>query len=244
MEHTIYAIDAYENKDYYMENKKILENIPFISREFYQTSLFNEEYDVIVYSLLMDYTQEVYQHKNKNIKVTYGGYYDNLITDKQNAVNIYSCFDKLFFDWFSVEFEAIGQITPDDFFKNIQFIITHINKPIIFINGAEINPKESFEKDADIRHRELNLILDRIVRENDHVHLLDMRNIIKSEEDIEDNIRHYKRHIYNQLANMLIETIDTIFKQKSSKKRLSFAYGYLKHYISNKRAQVLNVFKK
>lgn len=232
MEHTIYAVDCLGNKNFYIDNKKSLDFIPFMDKIFYNTKLYDKNHDILVYSLLMDYTQEVYKHKTTGVKVTYGGYYNNLITQQSEAKKSYSYFNDLFYERFQEEYESIGQITPKDFQKNIQLIINNTTKPIIFINGAEINPSKSFEKDADKRHIIMNNVLDSIIESNNNVYLLDMRKIIVNEKDLEDNIRHYKRAMYSQIANQLMNLNDTILNTKSSINLSNYIFGITKHYLS------------
>jgi hypothetical protein len=51
-------------------------------------------------------------------------------------------------------------------------------------------------------------VVDGFVEEHDNVYLLDMRQIVKSRGDLEDNIRHYKRHVYYEMAENLVSIIN------------------------------------
>ena len=232
-EHSIFVRDAYI-PDFYKKNKDNLEYIPFIDESFYDTTMYDIGHDVIVYSVLMDYTQQVYELKNQDLQIAYGGYGIDLINNKDDIKKIYNFLDKVFINTFSKHFNSKGQIQEYSFKKNLEFIISKINVPIIFINGAEINPRESEEKNAERRHQSMNKVVDELVSKYNHVYLLDMRDIIKDETLLHDSIRHYKREVYQVMSNKLVSLIEDILQFKSNKNILKTKIGSFYHVLKSK----------
>ncbi len=221
-EHTQILLDSYylDTKDKnYITNQNF---IPFVDENFYKTEVFNQNYDCFLYSVLMDYTQDFYQHKTKNIKLLFGGY-SPIWTDANNEENIVTSYKqrniKVNADMlhkFRKEFEHIGKISPDDFVNNLHKLRKLIKKdiPIIFINGSEIDSPNANEINAKQRHIEMNKALNKFVQETDNTYILDVRKIIKKQQDLADNIRHYKRLKYKELSDELIVLLTSIFDKK------------------------------
>ena len=229
-EHTVFCCDAY-NENFYSENINQLEYITFVDETFYKTEIYSGDYDILVYSLLMDYTQDIYESKTKKVKIGYGGYRFNLIEDEEYVLNNITYLNKDFLTHFKKDYDYIGQISPEGFKKNLEFIVSKVKKPIIFINGAELNPHKSLEIDADKRHHIMNLALDEFISQYDNVYLLDIRKIVTDYTMLEDNIRHYKREVYSTIAKELINITESISSINAKQDILKSGMGKLKHFL-------------
>jgi len=201
------------------ENTKsyLLEKLPFWDESIFSTKVFEQEYDILVYSLLVDYTMDLFKSKRANILIPYESYSDFINETKEQFVSRckrhgFIGMNEEFYDDFKSDFEFEGPISPEDLRKNLESLRIQVNKPIIFINGAEIStPKKNaseFGKAQD-RHRILNQVLDDFCAEYDNVSLLDVRKFVK-DEDINHSIRHYKRHVYELMAQELIRIVGEI----------------------------------
>lgn len=234
-EHTCYlrAIKEY-GKDVLAEIKKL----PFGDGRMFDTILFSGDYDVLVYSALMNYTQDVYQHKEKCYKVAYGGY-----ASKENA---FEYIPKIEGYDFSHDYVFCGQQRTEEFLTDLEWLGKEILKPIIFINGAEVPDFNPSEPGACQRHHEMNGVLDKFIATHaDKCSLLDMRAIVKSREDNKDNIRHYQRPIYIKLAEEMMTLIfGNQTKVKTStliKSRASQIIGRIKGYVFMSTKKILKL---
>jgi FkbH-like protein len=261
-EHTIVLLDSFlesdENKRYVVENSFI----PFVDENFYKTKLFQEKYNCLVYSLLMDYTQEIYKHKTKNIKIPFGGYYGHW-TDKDAESELLKRYSKRNFGItnetfaaFREEFDHVGQISAEDFISNLvkirSLVPEHI--PIIFINGVEFDSPDKKEIGACERHKEMNLALDKFISQSVNTYLLDVRTIIKNEKQLTNNLRHYNREVYQEMSINLLDILNTVlnlnidvrldfFKVVSDRLRKNqLVKRILNFYVSSKNL-VKNFFK-
>jgi hypothetical protein len=146
----------------------------------------------------MDYTQDIYENA-EGLRVPYGGYVDMAIKGKPSK------WKQSEYDDFTKNWHRTTQITPYEFKQNLQWLSEKIKKPIIFINGAEVDSPASnvYERNAKHRHSVMNAALEEFVASHPSFHILDMRNIIHSSNDVTDNIRHYQRKKYVEMAQAL-----------------------------------------
>ncbi len=192
--------------------EQVAKENPFLDLGAFKTKVFEENYDILVYSLLMDYTQELYTHKEKNVTVPFGGYYNVFEINNIELENKYKskkieCLDESFFENFKNAYEYKGKIDEKNFKKNLTYLRNNTKVPIIFINGAEVGNEHINEVGSLKRHKIMNGYLDEFIKENNNVYLLDLRNIVIDKDCTTDNIRHYKRHIYLKMAKELINII-------------------------------------
>ena len=62
----------------------LVKKLPFIDCKSYRSSVFTDTYNVFVYSLIMDFTQEVYEHKKMDLKMKT----KNLRSKLMNAIDL------------------------------------------------------------------------------------------------------------------------------------------------------------
>ncbi|MFT7032664.1 MAG: hypothetical protein ACJA2S_001165 [Cyclobacteriaceae bacterium] len=236
--HNDHSISILNSLKLSLEDKSFLiEHIPFIDSNYFKTEIFEFNYDVFVFSVLMDYTQEVYQHKTRNFKITHGGYFHN-ITDNSERNDILDYYkksdireiDASFLNWFKNNFVHIGQITQADFVNNLNTLRKNIPSkiPIIFINGAEQESTHPLEHSAKTRHIEMNEALINFMDKSKNNYLLDLRGIIKPE-NITNSIRHYDRNAYFLMAEHLKDRISEVTNNEIKENKVK------KIFIKNKK---------
>ena len=178
--------------------KEIICKLPFMDDDVIKSKLFSDEYDILVFSVLMDYTQDLYENA-EGMRVPYGGYVDIITKGKPSK------WKQDEYDDFIKNWHRTTQITPNEFKQNLTWLAEKIKKPIVFINGAEVETPASnvYEKNAKQRHSVMNVALEEFVANNPSFQILDMRNIIHTTDDVTDNIRHYQRKKYVEMAQAL-----------------------------------------
>ena len=231
-EHTIYLRELESLKE---EEKNEIINLPFCDSKMFDTKLFSENYDVLVFSVLMNYTHSVYLNNRSGFKIAYGGYMDmptlckhlNLSNEEQMVLE--------------KDYKYCGLQTPVDFVDDLEWLVKRINKKIIFINGAETDEVNSAEPFASARHIEMNRALDDFVaKHSDQCSILDVREFASSPKDHRDTIRHYQRQVYVEMALKLIQMItsDNEVKVDSYIKLVK-----LKGYIQSIKSSLYKLFK-
>lgn len=189
------------------EKKKMKEEIPFINKRTFKTELFSGEYDVIIISLLMDYVQCVYENiGNQRLRAAFGDFAKPITQD-----NIPKDLENENWDKFFSNYRSIGRISLEDFESNLEYIYNKIgNATLILINGCEVVFKHPVEKERWIYHKELNDVVDKFCQRHENVYLVDMRKLARTENDLTDNIRHYKRHVYYGISKEVADIINIV----------------------------------
>lgn len=224
-EHTVYL------REYNLlspEEIKEISRLPFGDHDLFNLKIFSDEYDVLVYSVLMNYTHEVYKHKNMNLRVAYGGY----LNMKEMCSHLK--FTKEEIEAFSERYVFEGLQKPDEFLQDLEWLLSVINKPIIFLNGAEVDLANKKEPKAYFRHHEMNACLDEFVKKHkDRCQLVDIRKFVKDNTNVKDTIRHYQRSIYANLAEELMSQLKNTSIKVSSMKKVKVRMRLIKEDLVN-----------
>lgn len=191
-EHTTYLRNML-NKDKHFED--IIKNLPFGDANFNKLNFLKGEYDVLVYSVLMNYTHALYTNSEFGFNVAYGGYMD------ENQMFEKARFTRDEIKMFSKEYVYKGLQTPEEFMEDLEFLSKKVNKTILFLNGAEVENDNPNEIHALERHRIMNKALETFVANHkDKCKIIDVRKFVLHPSDTTNSIRHYQRGIYIRLA--------------------------------------------
>ena len=237
-EHTIYLkeVESLTN----VQKDEIIK-LPFGHPQMFSNKLFEDSYDILVFSVLMNYTHEVYSNNNSKFKVAYGGY----LSMKQLVDYLGMTKDEA--DLFMKSYKYEGLQSPADFIQDLEWLLKRINKPIIFINGAEIRDVCTKEPNAYDRHCEMNKALDKFVSEHPSCSLIDVRQYVKERKDVKDTIRHYQRTVYLKLAEDLLLLINENSICIDFKNRIIQRVKLLKikivDFLRNVKLTLRNIFK-
>ncbi len=164
------------------------------------------DYDVLVLSVLTDYTQGLYRHRGTGLLVPWYQYpFD--VTDPARRDHLVrrhrrESMDEEWFAWFADEFERVGEITPERFQENIAWLVGVIpdHADLILVNGAEFPLDNPGEPDRHRRHQVMNAALDQVVADLPNARVCDVRTFITTADDFTDHIRHYRRQCYLIMA--------------------------------------------
>ncbi|UOQ70372.1 hypothetical protein [Hymenobacter cellulosilyticus] len=205
VEHTVLLRQGRELPE--PEKQRLATSLPFLGREAFDTKLWGHDYDVLVYSPLMDYTQELYREKATGVEIPFGGYQNLTTVDPaaqaaKYAQRRFRGMNEDFLRRFQQEFEFAGQISPARFQQNLAWLRGQIPAaiPIFFLNGAEIEVSGSGETEARQRHEVLNQALADFVAGAENCFIIDVRDFVQTPADVTNNLRHYQRQHYRTLA--------------------------------------------
>ncbi|HEY5109112.1 MAG TPA: hypothetical protein VII96_05825 [Acidimicrobiales bacterium] len=185
----------------------VLARLPIVDRDTYRSAtVVDPHYDVLVLSVLTDYTQGLYRHRTTGLVVPWNQFNVD-VTDPANRERLVQrhtreSLDDAWFAWFGEEFESIGGITPERFQENIAWLAGAIpdHASLILVNGAEFpldNPKEP---DRHLHHEAMNAALDEVVATLPNARVCDVRTFIVGPDDFTDHLRHYRRRSYLTMA--------------------------------------------
>ena len=191
------------------EQGAVVDRLPFVDRAVFASPVLRDSYDLLVYSVLMDYTQGRYRHRTTGLVVPWHQH-DQVVTDPASWPAVEQKFsaagiDRDFLQWFTDEFEPLGPLSVDQFQQNIRWLAGAVppDARVLFLNGAEVPIDNPAEPGRHLRHRQMNLALEQVVAELPNAGVCDIRAVVRSEDDLAGDIRHYRRHVYLGIAELI-----------------------------------------
>jgi len=214
----------------------VIDRLPFLDREALASQIMQapDSFGTVIYSVLMDYTQGLYRFDNTSFVVTYGQH-DEDITDETNWPYLERRFrstgiDRAFLIWFSEHFNYEGALTPEAFQDNIRWLANQLSGiNLVLINGAEVPFANEREPDRHLHHHRMNTALDEIAKELPNVVVCDVRDFVSDRSDLMvssepamNNIRHYSRRVFLQIAEQLTELVQDDIKTETRAPLVAF----------------------
>ncbi|OON70314.1 hypothetical protein [Hymenobacter sp. CRA2] len=192
------------------EQRRLAAALPFLDEEAFRPRLWQADFDAVVYSPLMDYTQDLYRENATGVLIPFGGYQDLTQVDpaaqaQRYAQRKFRGMDEAFLQRFRQEFTYVGPLTPERFRQNLTWLREQLPAavPLIVLTGAEVEVPGSAEKGAVERHRQMNAALLDFAAATPGVFVVDVRDIVRHRADVTNNLRHYQRPLYKALAEKL-----------------------------------------
>jgi len=201
------------------EEKESFADLPFYDEAMFSGRMFEEKFDVIVFSTLTDQGLGVYRNKANGKEFAFGEAAWPM-TDINNhqayaegkLFTAYCDFSKEFLEGFTRDYEYVGRLSVEQYMKNLSAIKERIaaGTKLVLILGSEMEFKKekspAYAK-RHIRHAEVNRAIREWAKEKSDVHLIDVNDYIQSQSDFYNNINHYMKHVYYKMAKRLLEII-------------------------------------
>ncbi len=189
------------------DREALVDRLPVVDRGTYRSAaVVDPDYDVLVLSVLTDYTQGLYRHRGTGLVVPWNQFTVD-VTDPARRDHLVrrharESMDEAWFAWFAEEFEPLGGITPGRFQENIAWLAGTIpsDASLILVNGAEFPLDDPKEPDRHLHHRVMNAALDEVVADLPNARVCDVRTFITHRDDFTDHLRHYRRRCYLTMA--------------------------------------------
>ena len=189
----------------------MIARIPFLDQKTFTTEMFADRYDVIVYSTLIDMNHGMYRLRGSDFIICY----DDILGDMTRRdtwpelLTRWPWLSEDFLNWFSEKFEFLGGLSEQGFRENLHWLCQRIapTKQLILLNAAEIDVDTQREPGRAAHHAAMNAVLDEVAAGYPHVDVCDVRQAIHSRGDLVDNIRHYRRGVFFQLAGQIEQLV-------------------------------------
>lgn len=199
---------------------RLSRELPFGDEKMYETAMFDDDIGAVYLSMFTDANLGLYREKESNITVAFGEWTNDL-TDKKTHSGYISgelftsnaVFDTKTLEYISERFEFLGRITPEKTLENLDYIYSRLgDKTKLILNlGSETeyenNTKPAYE-DRHIYHSRVNSLIRNWKKDKDRVYLIEATELIKSQKDYTNNINHFVKSIYYQMAQKLTEIIN------------------------------------
>ena len=224
LSHTHTAFIEQTDKLSQTELAKLSKNFPFPHPDEFKTRFFDPKYNAIILSLLTTAYRGLYINKHDGTYVEYG-YASCDITDEKNWDTVLAPLppearepNRMLLKLFKEEYVFAGDPPVETVLKNLRYIREKLNPKtqLILILGSEIHTDkalEGYEGRAE-KHVILNKYVREFAKNYDNVSLLELTELIKSDDDYNECINHFSRRVYADFAKKIVEIVNTKLGKK------------------------------
>lgn len=231
IEHHTHSINYLTWNQLSSENKEILLNdCIFNDKDMFRTSIYDEDTSLIFLSTMVEPNLGIYRNKANGIKIAFGEYIYPL-TDKNNwdeyingtLFTADNQFTKEWLEEFSSKYEFIGHLSPEEIIENIKLLLSKISHKakVCYLLGSETPFLKNTQKNYENRHliyKEINTLIREYSKTNNRVLYIDFNDYIRGQEDFTNNINHFQRRVYYEVATKANEYISNLTGEKLQQK--------------------------
>lgn len=212
---------AFIEQTHRLSNEKLLElskTFPFPHPDEFQTKFFDKKYDAIILSLLTTTYRGLYINKTDGTYVEYG-YANCDITDENNWDKVLSSIPEKYKEEnrkllraFKEQYTFAGNPPVDLVLKNLEYIRKNLSPKteLVLILGSEISTRKALEGYEGMAEK--HIILNKYVREFaqkfNNISLLELTDLIQSDDDYNECINHFSRRVYNDFAKKIVSIVN------------------------------------
>lgn len=215
------------------EQQTLLQQAVFNDEAMFDTAMYNKDVKLIFLSTLIEVNLAVYRRKSDGYLMAFGEWCNDL-TDKANIEKFLNqelyCYSneytRKWLETFGANWDYLGRISAEDYVANLEQVLSRINADakICLILGSELpyenNHKPSYNN-RHIVHKEYNRVLRAFAQTQDRVLLLDVNDYVNNQDDFSDNINHFQRRVYYQMAQKANEYIQEVCGSKIKGKSIT-----------------------
>lgn len=191
----------------------LVKDLVFNDSEMFNTAMYDDDVALVILSTMIEPHMGVYRNIKTGFKIAYGE--ANHPLTERSEWKLYQdmtlpqgspLFTDEWFEKFVSEYEFCGSLTVDEIIDNVNSTLSMIGPEVkvCYVLGPEIcyeaetNPtyfgREKIYADVNSRLRELS-------KANPRILLIDVNEFIKGQADFTNNINHWQRRIYYQMAS-------------------------------------------
>lgn len=222
------SIESYNHTHHIVQAKTVSEErqrliiseLPFSSPEFFSKKIYEGKNQIVFFSLFTDPNLGLYRRKETGEVIAFGEYcYD--LTDSDNwqgyidgsIFNANCVFSEKSLRSFSDKYTYIGRIKPEEIVNNLDFIRENMPEStlLVLILGVEFPFSEKERKSCWDRHifnKEMNKLIREFAQVRDNVEVLEFSKYVKTPDDMYNNINHFVKPVYYNMAQDVIEIIN------------------------------------
>ena len=213
IEHHNHSVN-YLQWPFLLENaqKELLDECIFNDYEMFSTSIYDKSIKIIFLSTLIEPNLGIYRRKRDGFRIAFGEARYPL-TDLQNwdlyingdLFTAHNHFTREWLEQFCANYEFVGSLSPNEIRQNAEELLSKISPStkVCYILGSEIPFNKNTQPNYEGRHliyKEINHYFRELAKQNDRVVLLDLNDIIRGQEDFTNNINHFQRRVYYEMA--------------------------------------------
>ena len=202
---------------------ELSKKFPFPDPDEFKTKFFDKKYNLVFLSLLTTTHSGIYQNKSDGTYAFFG-YADCDITDENNWEKILAPLPEeakrlnlLMLNQFRKEYTFCGNPPVETVINNLKYIRENLasETSLVLILGSEVpcpRTQAGYENMAQ-RHKILNQAVREFASNYDNIDLIELTELVHSEDDYGDCINHFSRQVYFELAQGIVEKANGILGQ-------------------------------
>lgn len=228
------------------DSEMLIKDCIFNDISLYDSAIYDNDVSLIILQTMTEPNLGIYKNKKTGIKIAWGEYIYPL-TDKNNwdlYVNgsIFTADNDFTYEWledFSNKYEYIGTLSPEEILENIKTLLQKINPKakVCLLLGSETPYKKNSQKNYDGRHstyKKINDLIREYAKSDSRILIIDLNDYIRDQSDFTDNINHFKRRIYFEVATKANEYIFQLSGSKlNQKSKFYLQYKTIKDIIGS-----------
>ena len=210
--------------------QELLDECIFNDEEMFKTSIYDDDISIIFLSTMIEPNLGIYRRKTDGLCIAFGEYLYPL-TDPNNwelyinkdIFDAQNSFTKEWLQEFSEKYEFIGHLSPIQIVQNVEKLLGKISPQtkLCYMLGSETPFEKNTQHNYDGRHliyKEINDLMKKFARTHDRVLLIDFNDYIRGQEDFTNNINHFQRRVYYEVATKANEYISSLTGEKLKQK--------------------------
>ena len=216
--HTTHVVQALTLTD--EQKQRVIAELPFADANMYSDRIFRHPYRVVFLSILADANLGVYRRRATGELVAFTEAYRPL-TDPGNwdgyaRGEYFTANCKLtreFLNEFYGRYEFIGANTPEQIIQNLSFIRASLPTEclLVVLLGSEMRYEQNrlpAYHDRHLVHKRINDAIRRLCAESPNLQCLDVNRHLSGQHCYWNNLNHYIKPVYYQLAQDIIQIIN------------------------------------
>lgn len=201
------------------ERKRILDECVFADEDMFETSMYDKDVSILFLSTLPDANLGIYRRKKDGFRIAFGescypltnaDYWDSYVNG-----NIFTAHNTFTYEWlkhFNEEYEFEGALSPDQIVAQAETLLSKLPRStrVCYILGSEVPFEKNVQQNYEGRHmlyREINQRMRALAERNERVLLIDVNDYIRGQQDFTNNINHFHRRVYYEIASKANEYI-------------------------------------
>lgn len=218
------------------DRQRILEECMFGEDSMFDTSVYDEDVSLVFVSTMAEANLGIYRRKSDGFEIAFGEYIYPL-TDSQNwdlYVNqkIFTAHNNFTYEWlrkFSENYEFIGRLSSSQVLAHAKQFLGKVGShaKVCYILGSEISFEKNTQKNYEDRHliyKEINQLFRAYAKNDDRMLLIDINDFLHGQQDFTNNINHFHRRVYYEIATKANEYIEASLRTKLQQKGKFYLY--------------------
>ena len=209
----------------------MLEELVFCDEEMFDTHMYDDDVSILFLSTMVEPNLGIYRNKNTGMRIAFGEYLypltDPECWDLYVNNEIFTADNVFTIEWlqeFSSKWEYEGHLTPEQIVANAEILLTKISPKakVCYFLGSETPFLKNTQPNYNDRHlvyKQTNDLMREFAKKHsDRVLLLDFNDYIRGQEDFTNNINHFVRRVYYDVATKANEYIAASTGEKLQQK--------------------------